>query len=182
MRLLARASCLRRSARDKPSRGLVSDTERLRSAAGRLLLSTRQHQTQNQDLETKNSTDGMLGLTSGSVDRVPGLTGKLLRGSARVPFESALAEAAGGDLDRFAAGGRPPAAGVTAGELVASVGAAGAAFAAGAGLGRAVAAGVGCPSSPGSVSSATQRWTEYSMRLTAGRLTQSFLRLVRTAL
>lgn len=125
----------------------------------------------------------MLGLTSGSVDRVPGLTGKLLRGSARVPFESALAEAAGGDLDRFAAGGRPAAAGVTAGELgFASVGAAGAAFAAGAGLGRAVAAGVGCPSSPGSVSNATHRWTKYSMRLTAGRLTQSFLRLVRTAL
>jgi hypothetical protein len=86
----------------------------------------------------------MLGLTSGSVDRVPGLTGRLLRGSARVPFESAWAEAAGGDLDRFAAGGSPPAAGVTAGEVVlASVEAAGAAFATGAGLGRAVAAGVG---------------------------------------
>lgn len=93
-------------------------------------------------------TDGMLGLRSGSVDRVPGLTGKLLRGSPRVPFESTLAEATGGDLDRFAAGGRLLAAGVTAEEVAfASAGAAGAAFAAGAGLGRAVTAGVGCPCS-----------------------------------
>lgn len=155
MRLLARASCLRRSARDKPSRGLVSESERLRSAAGRVLFSPRQHRGK-QELKTMDLTDGMLGLTSGSDDRVPGLTGKLLRGSASVPFESALAEAARGDLDRF--GARSPVAGVTAGEVgFASVGGAGAAFATGAGLGRAVAAGVGCPCRPRNVSSATQR-------------------------
>ena len=166
VRLLARASCLRRSARDKPSRGLVSDSERLRSATGRVLFSPRQHQRQARPRD-KNLTDGMLGLRSGSVDRVPGLTGKLLRGSARVPFESTLAEATGGDLDRFAAGGRLLVAGVTAEEVAfasvgaagaafASVGAAGAAFAAGAGLGRAVTAGLGCPCSQENVSGATQ--------------------------